>query len=120
MSDENIRLSLLEDAVRRLAESQHEISESLKQMVRLETSHNETREGLRRAFAAMEKDREQCLARQKEQEIRLRQVELELPELRTVAGWVKWAVIAVVSMAMATVGHIIFVDVQPVPRSVPK
>jgi hypothetical protein len=102
--EENVRLALLEDAVRRLAESQHEISESLKQMVRLETCHVETREGLNRAFIEMEKMDE-----------RLREVEQALPELKTTSRWVKWGVIAVVATAMATVGKLVFVDIQAVP-----
>jgi len=103
MPPEEVRLALLEDAVRRLAESQHEISESLKQMVRLETVHAETRDGLNRAFVEMEK-----------MDGRLRLIEQALPELKTTSRWVKWGVIAVVATAMATVGKFVFVDIQPV------
>lgn len=101
--DNDTRISLLEQTVGRLADTQHEISESLKAIVRLETSHQETREGLARAFSAVERNEEKCIERQNKQDERLRLIEEQMPLLKRGNRWLEWAIIAIVT-AVGTQG----------------
>lgn len=53
------------------------INETLRQLTALEQKHLETRQALERAFATVA-----------EQEKRLRKIEIELPTLKMIRGWV--------------------------------
>lgn len=75
------------------------ISDSLHQLASLEQKHAETRDGLGRAFTQLDN-----------QNNRLRDVELELPTLKLVRGWIIAGVIGVfgvlgISLFKLVLGH---------------
>jgi len=63
------------------------ISESLHQLAQLEQKHLETRESLNRAFEMIAK-----------QEERVRVIEIELPTLKMIRGWVIAGVVSCASL----------------------
>ncbi|MDE4918283.1 hypothetical protein ACUXAV_000322 [Cupriavidus metallidurans] len=90
------RLSQLERAVTKLVEQNS-------QMIALEQRHLDTREALERAFKAI-----------KDNDIRIRAIETDLPTMRLVRGWVITGVLAV----MAASGTVVVKSIATVPPAV--
>lgn len=74
------------------------IDKSLSALVRLEAHHNSTRDGLGRAFTEISKLETATMASIKTLDDRLRLVELELPTLKLVRGWIVLGVLGVMSL----------------------
>jgi len=110
----DFRLKALEDSMGRIGAAVDGINGSLVALTRLEERHMETRQGLERAFAAIKEAREDGAAAVKEAREtsakdrdatneRLRLVELEMPTLRLVRGWVIAAAFAIICACGALV-----------------
>jgi hypothetical protein len=78
------RLKMIEDTLKSIAEN-------LERLAALEQKHSETRDALNRAFSNLEKVNE-----------RVRHIELEMPTLKLVKGWVIAGVMGIVSMLAIT------------------
>jgi hypothetical protein len=70
-----------------IEETLKSIGDTLRQLTTLEQKHLETRQAIERAFASIEKH-----------ELRIHNVELELPTLRLIRNWVISGVIGCTSM----------------------
>lgn len=70
-----------------IEETLSSISEAIRQLTALEQKHIETRQALERAFSSIGK-----------MDDRVRSIELELPTLKLIRGWVIGGVISVVSL----------------------
>ena len=89
---EPINKSLTEYRLASIEETLASINETLRTLTSLEAKHMETRSALERAFTQLAK-----------QDERLRAIELELPTLKLIRGWVIAGVISCVSMLGVTV-----------------
>jgi len=92
MSDEpdkltNYRLEMIEKTLTA-------VNENLERLASLEAKHIETREGLGRAFDAIDRTN----SRIDEQNDRMRAVELEMPTLKLVRNWIITGVMAVIGI----------------------
>lgn len=87
-----LRLTHLEAAIDEIKESTRQIADAMTTIAVLEERHSETRDGLQRAFQAIERI-----------ELRLEKVEIEMPDLKRVRNWMYGAVVGVVA-AVGTVG----------------
>lgn len=82
------RLDALEDDVSEVKTAIKSIADSLRTLAALEAHHAETRDGLGRAFTAID-----------DHEKRLRAIEQNLPVLKLTSGWVQkigWLVVSAV------------------------
>ena len=77
-----MRVARVESDVTEIKSAVKSIDESLKALVRLEVHHEETRDGLHRAFSEIEKIEE-----------RLSSIEVKMPTLQLTSGWVISALI---------------------------
>lgn len=101
-------------------ERAHEsIARSLESLVRLEQHHADTRDGLARAWTAIETDRKRMDAIEdsipEKLEERLYQIELAMPGLKETSRWVKTGVIATVAAAAALVWSVATRDAHATP-----
>lgn len=91
------RITNLEGAVGEIRGAVKSIDASLQTLARLELHHAETRDGLGRAFTAIN-----------DHEIRMRAVEAEMPMAKLVRNWVIGGVIGVVVLVgVAVVGLVL-------------
>lgn len=81
------RVMYLEKTVEEIRDAVRSIASSLQILTRLEAAHNETRNGVGRAFTAIE-----------DHEKRLRAVEAEMPTVKLTRGWVITAATAIVGI----------------------
>jgi len=81
------RVDFLEKTVHEVRDAVRSIDGSLKELVRLEVAHAETRNGLTRAFLEIN-----------DHEERLRKIEAEMPTMRMARGWVVSGVIGLVAL----------------------
>lgn len=81
------RISTLETAFLEMRTAVKSIDGSLQSLARLELRHAETRDGLARAFASLEK-----------LENRLRTIETEMPTMKLIRNWVVGGVISGLSL----------------------
>lgn len=84
---DNTAVAVLENRVTNVEKVMESIDESLKKLVALEIRHEETKNGLGRAFSEIEK-----------QGNRLTTIEGEMPTLKMVRGWVIAGVIGILSI----------------------
>ena len=88
------RLSVVEKAVERISEGVQKIAEYTGKLAVLEERHAETRDGLERAFTAIEK-----VGREHENtEARLQNIEVVMPGLKETRKWVVGGILAIVGM----------------------
>lgn len=86
------RVMYLEKTVEEIRDALRSIAASLQILTRLEASHSEMKNGVGRAFKAIE-----------DHETRLRAVEAEMPTVKLTRGWVITAATAIVGvLAFAT------------------
>jgi hypothetical protein len=78
------RVVFLERAVEQMRDAVKSIDGSLKELVRLGVAHEQTRDAISRAFQEIE-----------DHEARLRQIEVDMPTIRLIRGWVLMAVVGV-------------------------
>lgn len=81
------RVDFLEKTVHEVRDAVRSIDESLRELVRLEVAHAETRNGLTRAFLELN-----------DHEDRLRRIEADMPTMRMARGWVVSGVIGLVGL----------------------
>lgn len=94
MSDVNAyRLDVVEKDVSEIKQAIKSIDTSLQVLARLEERHQETREGLNRAFVMLD-----------DHEKRIRGIESEAPTTKLVKTWVFSAVTAVLSVVLTIIG----------------
>lgn len=79
--------ALIDYRLNMMEKSLASISDSLRQLASLEQKHAETREAITRAFNQLDSHN-----------IRIREVELELPTLKMVRGWIIAGVLGVFGM----------------------
>lgn len=101
------RVSSLEKVVGEIGQSVKSIDGSLQALTRLEARHAETRDGLARAFAAVQRLEDEDL---KDHENRLRVMEADMPTVRLIRGWVIAGVIGVVSLVGVAVVGIVLIS----------
>lgn len=103
------RLSLMENSMQQVTEALRDVAQNMRDLVRLETSHAETRAALGRAFDSIEKIAEQGQDKHDKMDARLRLIEEALPELKTTSKWVKWGILGIIASVWAAVAGIVFV-----------
>lgn len=92
MSDEHCthdrtQVAVLENRVTNVEKVMESIDESLKKLVALEIRHEETKNGLGRAFTELERHN-----------VRIASMEGEMPTLKMVRGWVIAGVVGILSI----------------------
>lgn len=98
------RIDCVERAVEKIADAVQEIAKSTSQLAQLEIRHAETRDGLERAF-----DEIGCLQKtDKETDLRLKAIEVDMPGLKETRSWVLRAMLAVLGVVgTAMVGMVV-------------
>jgi chromosome segregation ATPase len=92
------RVEFLEKTVHEVRDAVKSIDGSLKELVRLEVAHAETRNGLERAFLEIN-----------DHESRLRKIEEDMPTMRMTRGWVITAVIGIVGILGLAVAKMVLI-----------
>lgn len=92
----NVRVTNLERVVERVSTAVESIDESLKTLTRLDVKHDETRDGLGRAFVAI-KDHEQ----------RIRVIESEMPTMKLGRGWLFAGMTGTIALLAAIIVRLI-------------
>jgi hypothetical protein len=90
------RLKVLEDAVTDIRAAVKGIDQSLATLARLEERHAETRDGLGRAFKAIEKV-----------DGRVKSIEVEIPTLKLTRGWVITFTVGCVGLVLLAVAKLV-------------
>lgn len=90
------RVSNLEDVVDEVKNAVKSIDQSLRTLASLEVKHEETRNGLNRAFESIS-----------DHEDRMRLMEVEMPTLKMVRGWVIAGVIGIMGTFGVSILHLI-------------
>ena len=85
--DQELRMRMLETNHNELKDAVTAIKDSLQSLVRLEAHHTDTREAIGRAFKEIE-----CM------EARIHTIELDMPGLRELRGWVITAALGTISI----------------------
>lgn len=85
------RITALEGSVNEIRSAVKSIDASLQVLARLEQRHAETRDGLERAFEEL-----------KDHEVRVRDIEAEMPTTKLVRGWVITAVVGTLGIVGVT------------------
>lgn len=88
----DMRVTNLEKVVERVSQAVESIDDSLKVLTRLDVKHDESNKGLDRAFINI-----------KDHETRIHGLELEMPTMKLVRGWVITGSIALVGLVGLTV-----------------
>lgn len=101
------RVSNVERAVERVSRAVESIDQSLKVLARLEVRHEETRDGLQRCFAEMEKHEALCTAALAKAGERIGLVEVEMPTLKLARYWVIAGVTGVIGLLGVAVVHLV-------------
>ena len=92
----DVRVTNLEKVVERVSTAVESIDESLKTLTRLDVKHDETRDGLSRAFISLE-----------DHEKRMRTVEVEMPTVKLARGWAMSGVIGIVGVLGLAILHLV-------------
>lgn len=92
----NVRVTNLERVVERVSTAVESIDESLKTLTRLDVKHDETRDGLGRAFVAIE-----------DHEKRMRVIESEMPTVKLGRRWIFAGVTGSVAVLVAIIAQLI-------------
>lgn len=102
------RVSRVETDVLDMKDALKSIAESLHTLARLQAHYAETRDGLQRAFAEIEKNRE--ISEEKVEKLgdRVREVEINLPTLKLTSGWVISGIIFAAVAVGAALVQLIF------------
>jgi hypothetical protein len=88
----NVRVTNLEKVVERVSTAVESIDESLKTLTRLDVKHDETRDGLGRAFVSIE-----------DHEKRMRVIEAEMPTVKLGRGWLFAGITGLIAVLCAVV-----------------
>lgn len=92
----DVRVTNLEKLVERVSTAVESIDESLKTLTRLDVKHDETRDGLGRAFVSLE-----------DHEKRMRVIEAEMPTIKLGRGWLFAGVIGVIGLLGMAIVHLV-------------
>lgn len=96
------RVTNLEKATESISHAVKSIDESLKVLTRLDVKHDDTRDGLTRAFKELEDHETRMRAIEKEapkdNETRLSNIEKEMPTMKLVRGWIMAGVLGMLSL----------------------
>lgn len=92
----DVRVTNLEKVVERVSTAVESIDESLKTLTRLDVKHDETRDGLGRAFISLE-----------DHEKRMRVIEAEMPTIKLGRGWLFAGVIGVIGLLGTAIVHLV-------------
>lgn len=116
----HIRVTNLEKVVDRVSKAVESIDESLKILARLEVHHEQTRSSLERAFdgldacsARIRSLEDSCVraADCKERCVRIddkvKRIEIEMPTIKLIRGWVLTGVVAVVALVGTAVVNLV-------------
>lgn len=90
------RVSNLEDVVDEVKNAVKSIDQSLRTLASLEVKHEETRNGLNRAFGSIS-----------DHETRMRTIETEMPTLKLVRGWVIAGVLGIMGILGLAIMHLL-------------
>lgn len=88
----NHRLTVVESAIEEIRDATRSIAESVRSIAVLEERHANTAQAIERSFSAMEK-----------LEVRIRAIEVELPGLKEIRGWVVGGVLSISGIVGAAV-----------------
>lgn len=102
------RVSRVETDMLDIRDTLKSIAESLHTLTRLQAHHAETRDGLQRAFAEIEKNRETSEEKLEKLGDRVRGVEINLPTLNLTSGWVISGIIFAAVAVGAALVQLIF------------
>jgi hypothetical protein len=97
------RVSNLEVAFRDMGQAIRGIDQSLQTLAALEVRHAETRDGLTRAFAAIEESRRDAKADREKTDGRLVKIEEQMPTLKLSRDWMLKIATGVVAIVGAAV-----------------
>ena len=92
----DVRVTNLEKVVERVSTAVESIDESLKMLTRLDVKHDEASKGLDRAFVNI-----------KDHETRIHGLELEMPTMKLVRGWVITGSIALVGLMGVSIANLV-------------
>ena len=92
----DVRVTNLEKVVERVSTAVESIATSLSALTRLEERHEYTKQAMERAFSLIGK-----------QDERLTKVELEMPSLKMVRGWVITGVLGIMGILGVAVVHLV-------------
>ena len=92
----DVRVTNLEKVVSRVSEAVESIATSLSSLTRLEERHEYTKQAMERAFTSIGK-----------QDERITKIELEMPSLKMVRGWVIAGVMGIMGILGVAILHLV-------------
>ncbi len=113
--DQEARLRLMESSIVRIEAAVEKVAEAVQIMARLEAQNMLTQDAIKRAQAEIDEVRRRSESKQEDFDVRVRAMEVSMPQLKEGRGWVAQAAgIVLGAVLAAVVGMVVIKSSAPV------